>query len=242
MVRLDRDRAWVPSPLPGPFARTALPHYLPKDVDALTTPAPRPRKDCDGGPSGGRALENGPTFLAQGAHVNGTDHPIVRAEPVLHTPRKMRVVIASGAPADSVASRGSGLTRGPREPGRASLTTGQTHRNGRGLTSGWGMVNGTGMVREAEFHRSAGRFNGSCVTYRHAVLGSRDGMTNGSGLTEAGPADDAGLTNGCGLTQGEGMTNGCGLAHPPDPTAPVPLPVPVPAPARRRGLRAMLGM
>jgi hypothetical protein len=101
------------------------------------------------------------------------------------------------------------------------------------------MVNGTGMVREAEFHVKVGRFNGSCVTYRGAALGSRDGMTNGSGLTEAGLADDAGLTNGCGLTHGEGMTNGCGLVRPLDPTAEVPTPASRP---RRRGLRAVLGI
>ncbi|NIP37039.1 MAG: hypothetical protein GWN18_18900 [Thermoplasmata archaeon] len=156
----------------------------------------------------------------------------------LHAPRKMRVVIARGAPADSVASRGSGLTKGPKERKRRSFTTGKAHRNGRGLTAGWGMINGTGMVRESEFHRAVGRFNGSGVTYRHATLGTQDGMTNGSGLTAAGLADDAGLTNGCGLTHGEGITNGCGLVHPPDPSAPVP----APAPSRRRGLRAVLGM
>jgi hypothetical protein len=151
----------------------------------------------------------------------------------------MRVVVARGVPEDRVAARGSGLTRGPKEPARESLTTGTAHRNGRGLTSGWGMVNGTGMVHEAEFHVKVGRFNGSCVTYRSAALGSRDGMTNGSGLTKAGLADDAGLTNGCGLTRGEGMTNGCGLVKPLDPSVPVPEPMPAP---RRRGLRGILGI
>ncbi|UCC92724.1 MAG: hypothetical protein JSW25_08680 [Thermoplasmata archaeon] len=166
--------------------------------------------------------------------------PIVRMEPAIHKPRKLRVVVAVGAPDDRVASRGSGLTRGPKERVRKSFTTGRTHRNGRGLTSGWGMVNGTGMVREAEFHYSVGRFNGSCVTYRSAALGSRDGMTNGTGLTEArGLADDGGLTNGCGLTHGEGMTNGCGLVQPIDPNPPAPYQRPV---VRRRGMRAILGI
>jgi hypothetical protein len=102
------------------------------------------------------------------------------------------------------------------------------------------MINGTGMVREAEFHYSSGRFNGSCATYSRAALGTRDGMTNGSGLTKTDDmTEDAGLTNGCGLTHGEGMTNGCGLVRPMDPT----LPVPVPRPAgRRRGLRALIGV
>ena len=176
--------------------------------------------------------------MALGGHVKGMVRPVVRSEPRLHTPRKMRVVIARGAPSDGVASRGSGLTKGPGRSKRESLTTGTVQRNGRGLTSGWGMVNGTGMVREAEFHRSAGRFNGSCVTYRSAALGSRDGMTNGSGLTEAGLADDAGLTNGYGLTHGGGMTNGCGMVRPLDPAAPVAAPRPV----HRRGLRAIIGM
>jgi hypothetical protein len=183
-------------------------------------------------------LDNGPGLMALGGLADSGHKPMTRMEPRLHTPRKMRVVIARGAPPDGVASRGSGLTRGPKRAGRASLTTGSVDRNGRGLTSGWGMINGTGMVKEADFHRSAGRFNGSCVTYRHAALGSRDGMTNGSGLTEAGLADDAGLTNGCGLTHGEGMTNGCGLVKPIDPA----VPVPAPRPARRRGLRALVGI
>ena len=107
--------------------------------------------------------------MALGGHTHGKIKPVVRSEPRLHTPRKMRVVIARGAPSNGVASRGSGLTKGPERSKRESLTTGTVHRNGRGLTSGWGMVNGTGMVREAEFHRSAGRFNGSCVTYRSAA-------------------------------------------------------------------------
>jgi hypothetical protein len=163
---------------------------------------------------------------------------VVRPAPVVHSPRKMRVVKAMGAPDDEVASRGSGLTKGPKEPDRESFTTGVATRNGRGLTAGWGMINGTGMVREAEFHYSVGRFNGSGVT-RSASLGSRDGMTNGSGLTEAnGLADGAGLTNGCGLTHGEGMTNGCGLVRELDPT----VPVASPSPRRRRGLRHILGM
>jgi hypothetical protein len=183
-------------------------------------------------------MDNGPGLMALGGHVAGAARPVVRVEPRLLKPRKMRVVIARGAPEDAVASRGSGLTRGPSRPERESLTTGTAHRNGRGLTSGWGMVNGTGMVREAEFHVKVGRFNGSCVTYRSAALGSRDGMTNGTGLTEAGLAGDAGLTNGCGLTHGEGMTNGCGLVRPPDPAAPLP----APRPERRRGLRAIIGI
>ncbi|UCC92304.1 MAG: hypothetical protein JSW25_06420 [Thermoplasmata archaeon] len=185
-------------------------------------------------------MENGPDLLAHGAHVNGNVKPVVRMRPAIHQPRKMRVVVARGAPDDRVASRGSGLTKGPKDPARESLTTGTGIRNGRGLTSGWGMVNGTGMVSESEFQRSAGRFNGSCVTYRGAALGSRDGMTNGSGLTKAGGlADDAGMTNGCGLTHGEGVTNGCGLVQEMDLTVPVPAPRPV---VRRKGLLAMLGM
>lgn len=165
---------------------------------------------------------------------------MVRSSPAVHMPRKMRVVVATGAPDDRVASKGSGLTRGPQGPRRRSFTTGKTTTNGRGLTSGWGMVNGTGMVQEAEFHIKVGRFNGSCVTYRRAALGSRDGMTNGSGLTEAGGlAEDAGMTNGCGLTHGEGMTNGCGLVKPIDPAAPVLAPQPAP---RRKGWLGILGM
>ena len=227
-----------PGPVQGPITRTALPHE-PKDGDALTTPSPRPPARSDDGPARGRGLDNGSGLLARGARTNGRALPVVRREPPLHTPRKMRVVVARGAPPDSVASRGSGLTRGPRGTGGGSLTNATVGRNGRGLTSGWGMVNGTGMVLESEFHRSVGRFNGSGVTYIRAALGSRDGMTNGSGLTEAGLADDAGLTNGCGLTHGEGMTNGCGLVHPPDPA----VPAPSPAPARRRGaLRTALGL
>ncbi len=184
-------------------------------------------------------MQNGPGFVAPGALVNGMARPIVRTRPAIHQPRKMRVVVAAGAPDDRVASRGSGLTRGPKTPNRESLTTGKAIRNGRGLTSGWGMVNGTGMVREAEFHYSVGRFNGSGVT-KSSALGSRDGMTNGSGLTEAGGlAEEAGLTNGCGLTHGEGMTNGCGLTQPLDPTAPVPAPRPA---VRHKGLRGILGM
>ena len=184
-------------------------------------------------------MENGPGLDARGAPVNGMARPIVRTEPAYHKPRKMRVVIAAGAPDDRVASRGSGLTQGPKEQVRESFTTGKTTRNGRGLTSGWGMMNGTGMVREAEFHYSVGRFNGSGVT-RSSALGTRDGMTNGSGLTEAGGlADDAGMTNGCGLTHGEGMTNGCGLVKEIDLAATVPVPGPA---VRRKGLRGILGI
>jgi len=185
-------------------------------------------------------MANGAGFVAPGAHVNGMVQPVVRTNPAIHAPRKMRIVVAAGTPKNGIAKRGSGLTRGPGEPERRSLTTGAVHRNGRGLTSGWGMCNGTGMVSEAEFHVSVGRFNGSGVTYRNAALGSRDGMTNGSGLTEnSGLAEDAGLTNGCGLTHGEGMTNGCGLVKPMDPTAPIHVPTPA---TRRRGLRALLGV
>jgi len=140
-------------------------------------------------------MKNGSGFVAPGAHVNGMVRPVVRTEPAIHTPRKMRVVVAKGAPDNGVDKKGSGLTRGPSEKERESLAIVKATRNGRGLTSGWGMINGTGMVREAEFHHSVGRFNGSGVT-RSGVLGSRDGMTNGSGLTEAsGLAEDAGLTN-----------------------------------------------
>jgi hypothetical protein len=185
-------------------------------------------------------MENGPGLLAHGAHVNGAVKPVVRMRPAMHQPRKMRVVVAKGAPDESVASHGSGLTQGPKERTRESFTTGKTTRNGRGLTAGWGMINGTGMVSESEFQRSEGRFNGSCVTYRSAALGSRDGMTNGSGLTKAVDlAEDAGLTNGCGLTHGEGMTNGCGLVRAMDPDVQAPVARP---PVRRRGLRAMFGM
>lgn len=184
-------------------------------------------------------MENGSGFVAPGAHVNGMAGPIVRTGPAIHQPRKMRVIVAAGAPDDRVAIRGSGLTRGPKAQRRGSLTMGKAIRNGRGLTSGWGMINGTGMVREAEFHYSVGRYNGSGVTTTSA-LGSRDGMTNGSGLTEAGGlAEDAGLTNGCGLTHGEGMTNGCGLVQPLDPTVPAPTMRPA---VRRKGLRGILGM
>jgi len=184
-------------------------------------------------------MENGSGFVAPGAHVNGMTLPLVRTEPADHKPRKMRVVVAVGTPDDRVASRGSGLTQGPKEQVRESFTTGKTTRNGRGLTSGWGMMNGTGMVREAEFHNSVGRFNGSGVT-RSSALGTRDGMTNGSGLTKAiGLADDAGMTNGCGLTHGEGMTNGCGLVKEIDPSVPVPVPRPD---VRRKGLRSIFGI
>ncbi len=185
-------------------------------------------------------LDNRAGLPTPRASAKGMAMPVVSTGPAVHAPRKMRIVIATGTPDDPVAKRGSGLTRGPGEERRKALTSVRVTRNGRGLTSGWGMVNGTGMVREAEHHRSAGRFNGSCVTYRGAALGSRDGMTNGSGLTEAGGlADDAGLTNGCGLTHGEGMTNGCGLVRPMDPTVPAPPPRPA---TRRRGLLGMLGI
>ena len=186
-----------------------------------------------------RGMDNGSGFVAPGAHVNGMARPVVRTNPAIHSPRKMRVVVAKGAPDAGVAKRGSGLTKGPKEQEKRSMVTGKAIRNGRGLTSGWGMINGTGMVREAEFHRSVGRFNGSEMT-RSEALGSREGMTNGSGLTEAGGlAEDAGLTNGCGLTHGEGMTNGCGLVQSMDPLATAPVTRPSP---RRRGLRAILGV
>ncbi len=200
--------------------------------------APRPRRGLDNTPSLGRVRTRGPGRHSRNSRVNGAARPVVREAPTISPPKKMRVVVAASAPGDAVASRGSGLTKGPAAESRASLTTGEPLANGRGLTSGWGMINGTGMVRESEFHRSVGRFNGSGVT-RSASLGSRDGMTNGSGLTEAGGlADDAGLTNGCGLTHGGGMTNGCGLVRPMDPLAP-----PVRSRTRpRRGVLAMLGL
>ncbi len=215
----------------GPLPKPLYPTPSPKEGISLTAPTPKPRKGPDGIPSlddsrdrdyqRPRGMENGSGFVAPGAHVNGMTRPLVRTEPADHKPRKMRVVVAVGTPDDRVASRGSGLTHGPKEQVRESFTTGKTTRNGRGLTSGWGMMNGTGMVREAEFHHSVGRFNGS-------------GLTKAIGL-----ADDAGLTNGCGLTHGEGMTNGCGLVKEIDPSVPVPMPRPD---VRRKGLRSIFGI
>lgn len=218
-------------------AKTALPPQPPQERPDMT--APRPRRGLDNTPTSlGRGRRRGPGLQPRNTRVNGAAKPVVREAPAMPPPKKMRVVVAASAPGDAVASRGSGLTRGPAADSRGSLTTGQPLANGRGLTSGWGMINGTGMVRESEFHRSVGRFNGSGVT-RSASLGSRDGMTNGSGLTEAsGLADDAGMTNGCGLTHGEGMTNGCGLVRPMDPS----LPPPRPRSRPRRGVLAMLGL
>jgi hypothetical protein len=185
-----------------------------------------------------RSLENGPGFVAPGAHVNGMASPVVRVGPKgrAHHVRKLRVVRAAGAPAPEVAARGSGLTSGPVREGRPSLTTSTAKANGSGLTSGWGFVNGTGMTREPGFHRDIGRVNGTGVT-RSPSLASETGMTNGSGLTDgSGMASEAGMTNGSGLTQGRGLTNGCGLVHPPG-TLP-------PADDRRargrRGLRGLL--
>jgi len=224
----------------------------PRTVSDLTTANTRHGKDNDGVPSPAqvgeaarkrnverpRSSSNGSGFIAAGAHINGKANTVVRLQTVARPSLKHRVRRAVRATNPGVHERGSGLTRGPREQPRQSLTTGDVSTNGRGLTGGWGLINGTGMVREAEHHVRIGRFNGSGRT-RSAVMASRDGLTNGNGLTEgSGMAADAGMTNGSGLTHGTGMTNGNGLVEPP--TGPLP---PRDVPTRRHGtIRHLLGI
>ncbi len=236
----------------GPLTKTALPSPAPpRTVPTLTSGDKIPSYHLDGEPSAAevrrasakgdlerpRSSSEGDGFMAAGAHVNGRDHTVVRLKKVADPPLRHRVVRAVLAHGPGVAKRGSGLTRGPKDHERTSLTSGNLTVNGRGLTGGWGMINGTGMTREPEHHVSRGRFNGSGVTSSSA-LASRDGMTNGSGLTEgSGMAAGASMTNGSGLTQGQGMTNGNGLVRPPSDELP-----PLEMPEGRRGvLRRFMG-